>query len=334
MAYLEKTIKSSGGDYTKLTDFETAMDGFDISGYADGVRAMVYDVPDDTLQSYWDGWAGSGAGDLTSTRRIVIQAYDPTDGLTDDGTTSRIEDKIVMFEGTYPFYATIIGLEFHVTNGDAVSWTGNTAAGQDLIVAKCMFRDSAYKGVDCLSLGAPCTAKMGGCLGKGLTFANYGCLIECNDADLTVDVINCTDADGVRGFYSNGSGTINTKNCVSVNESGAEFTNCIETTCLAEEDGDVTNADADDFTAPSTDDYRVYDTNSALYEAGTSAAESWFTTLCTTDFAGTGWRGTPAVGCFEHVAAGPTAKSVTGSLTISGALARKVKFKRAVAGAL
>lgn len=36
----------------------------------------------------------------------------------------------------------------------------------------------------------------------------------------------------------------------------------------------------------------------------------------------------------DLVAAGPTAKAVAGSLTVSGALARKVKFKRAVAGAI
>ncbi|MBW1678189.1 MAG: hypothetical protein JRJ79_16695 [Deltaproteobacteria bacterium] len=38
--YADKLIAPSGGDYTKLSDFEAAYDGVDISG-TDGVRARL-----------------------------------------------------------------------------------------------------------------------------------------------------------------------------------------------------------------------------------------------------------------------------------------------------
>jgi len=64
------------------------------------------------------------------------------------------------------------------------------------------------------------------------------------------------------------------------------------------------NTDGVDWTEPSTDDFTIPDTDSALFEAGTVVTDNWFTELCPSDFAGTLWRSTPSVGCFEYAPEG------------------------------
>ncbi|MCP4149799.1 MAG: hypothetical protein GY757_18790 [bacterium] len=313
-------IAASGGDWTTLAAFEGDHDG-DTPSNGTNCQARVKGVPADSGIVYWNGWQSG----QNATTRVVITAESgsETDGLTDgSGDDAVIEDRQFVHESTNNLYMDWLGLEFHVGNTN-LHFTND--GGGEIRVAKCMFRDSTYQAIWTLGIGAACGYYIGGCLFKGLS-NTYGA-VRGGDADATVVIVNCTFADGARGI-SLGTGTFTAKNCAGVNNSNNDFVNVgTEITNLSETDGDLTDDDADDFTEPSSDDFRVYDTDSALYEAGTTESGGWFTTLCATDFAGTSWRATPAVGCFEYPSGATTHQGAcTDGLGLSEVLAPTMTF--------
>lgn len=295
--HADKLIATSGGDYTTLQAFESAYDGVDISA-TDGVRARIKGAPTGSI-TYWTGWASGQDVDC----KIVVEAEsgcecDGTDGSGDDAV---IGSNQYIYEGTNDLYMDFKNIDFDCPSSyNGITWkTGGT-----LRVSKCLFRDGGKDGVSAESCRTS-NIYVGGCLSKGLSGA-YSSLAKTTDADATIVVINSTAASCRYGFFRS-FGSLTCKNCAAVNSTTADFYGTIsETTCLSDDDGDITNNDSDDFTEPSSDDYTVYNTDSALYEAGTSISDSWFTSLCSTDFAGNSWNDTPAVGCFEYVSAGGT----------------------------
>ena len=300
MADLVKVIDPGGGeDYTKLADFESAYDGNDWSAN-DNLVAQVKGVPNDANIVYWNGWSGVTQ---SSSHRLVIEAYagQETD-FTDDHAGGRIEDRQYVSDSNV-LYMDWKSLEFHVSVHDALQ-LGQDGGGE-VRVTKSMFRDSGNKGILAYNNTVAFNLYVGGCLGKGLAGANYDGFVNINDEDVTCDAINCMAYDCQDGFAEY-SGTLNCKNCAAAGNAATDIRGGVtETTCLEEDDGELTTNDADDFTAPSTDDFHVYDINSALYHSGTAVVDAWFTSLVATDIDGTSWAApNPSVGCYEYPAAG------------------------------
>jgi len=285
------------GDLLSLDAFEAAYGGEDLTE-TDGVRGRVVGTPNDGPIVYWAGWQAG----MTEAIRIVIEAEtDPDlspDGINDAaGDDALITSRQYMHETTQPFCIEFNSLEFDPGSYDILAWTPDNASSV-CKVTKCVLRDlsGSYSAIVVEAAGAG-TLYVGGCLFKEITGTGEAG-INIVGAH-TVKVVNCTFA-GCNSAVIDAGATVTVKNCAAVNELEGDWSNVdVETTCLSELDTTLTDDDADDFTEPTAEDYTVYDTNSALYQAGTTESDSWFTTLCATDFAGTTWGGTPAVGCFE-----------------------------------
>ena len=306
-----------GGDHLTLNAFEDAYDHVDISA-TDGVRGRCKGNVTSS-GTHWTGWQAGQDSGCTILIEPDQSSYWP-DGVNDAaGDDVVVDTNQIISEPTNPMCMDWRGIEFAVSG---LTW-GPDSSGNLLWVTKSVFRDRTDNGIYLGSCGTT-TAYIGGCLFRDCTGAHKQG-IRSDDADATVNIVNCTFAD-YTGNFSNAvwgsAGTVNCKNCAEVNCTSDWNSVDAEVTCLSEIDGDVTDNDADDFTKPSTDDYTVYDASSALYEAGTTENAAWFTALCATDFAGTTWGGTPAVGCFELVATGSPSASPSGtpSATPSGSL--------------
>jgi len=302
--YADKLIAPSGGDYTKLSDFEAAYDGVDISG-TDGVRARLQGTDGTTSNSiYWTGWQAG----QSSSCKIVVEAdsgYE-TDGTDGDGSSVATITKVFSLYGSSngDLYFEVHGIEFDAgsVNSD------NSFTGGDIEITKCLFHD--YTSPATIDFGSTATlsAKIGGCIVRddGHT---YGTAIRSRDADVTLTIKNTTCANcNFRGI-DNSAGTISAHNVAVVNCGDDIYGTVTETdsTLLTEDDGDLSNTDGVDFTAPSTDDYTIADTDSALYHAGTTVSDTWFTSRCSTDFDGTTWdASTPSVGAWEYAAGDTT----------------------------
>lgn len=307
-------VGSPARDYSNLQDFETAYDGNDWSANDDLV-AQIRNVPVDSGIVYWNGWSGVTLG---ASHRIVVEAYagDETD-FTNDAYGGRIEDRQYMFEASNTFYIVFKELELHVAINSSLAWTGNTSAATELIVTKCMDRDSfsgaVRTGIKITSIGGASNIYVMGCLGKNIT-SGYSGLVVCDDSDATVYMYNCTSVSSTVGIIQV-NGTVNAQNCAFA-DNGTDVSGTVsETTNKSQDDGDITFNDADDFTEPSTDDFHVYDSNSNLYHTGTAIADSIFTAWCATDIDGTSWASPPSVGCFEVTGSPPATKLRTLTLT-------------------
>jgi len=294
MAWNVTETIGSDEDWTTLAAFEGDHDGDTPTDGTDCI-GQVKGVPADSGISYWTGWQSG----MDADTRIILEAKSgsETDGKTDaTGDLASIQDRLYMSETTNVLWVIIRDIEF-TASGRGIEWTAD-ASGNTLYVIRCMFRDMSYSGITIDVSSGTSTINIGGCLGKDLD-TNYRAFMNCPDADSTVAVVNCTVANSQHGLFQV-AGTVSAKNVAVTNSDSSDFQGTIsETTTKSEEDGDITNNDADDFTEPSTDDYTVYDTDSNLYHTGTAEAGSWFTSLCSVDFAGTSWASPPSVGCFE-----------------------------------
>ena len=293
--YADKTV-GSGKDYASLALFEDAYDHVDITG-TDGVRARLTGICQTETYKIFAGWQAG----QTSSCKIVItaDAGEFTDGISDGGG-AEINSLLYFTNGaSYPLCVDIIGIEFSGRAG-LIQFT-TTAANNIYRVAKCLFVGTGATGQGIIfgSSGVT-TGYIGGCVFRNFGSA-YGQGINVNDSDVSVTVINNTFDLCYWYAVRRISGSIITKNNATINNATGDFTGTTETTNKSETDGQLTDDDADDFTEPSTYDYHVYNTDSALYEAGTAISDSWFTELCATDFDGTEWRDTPAIGAWEYV---------------------------------
>ncbi|HCV42632.1 MAG TPA: hypothetical protein DGH68_04040 [Bacteroidetes bacterium] len=284
-------VAASGGDYSTLTAWEAGRQGTTPSG--DGVRARVSGELTEPDVIYLSGWQSG----YSSSCKIVITAA--TGQFTDGKTTTsgaRINKRIVVYEQTNDIYLDVVGIQFH-SDLNGIEFN-SSAHGGVVSIARCFFRNN-YVQVNCGC--AAFTVNVGGCVFYNATY-EYGVGVYVYSS-ATVNVYNCTfDSMTFRGVLRL-AGTCVVKNCVVIN-SGVDFDGCTETTNKSENDSTCTDDDADDFVAPSTLDYRVYNTSSALYHAGTAISDSWFTNLCATDIDGTSWYSTPSIGAFEYVASG------------------------------
>jgi len=304
--YADVLIAPSGGDYTALNTFEAAYDGLDMSG-TDGVRARLQGT-DGTSSNfiYWGDWVTP----LSETCKVVVQADDgyETDGFDGDGTTNARNAKTWSVYGTVsePNYFDIKNIEFYNSSVSGVTSPGMCGVVR---ISKCVFRDSAIalgsvilQGV---YSGGTATMYVGGCLIKDQTGTyGMGIRIAADNVNATIVAINNTVYEchyyGIVTTYSNP--TLNAINNAVYSSTHTDVAGLdVDTTNLTGDDADIVNTDGVDWTEPSTDDFTIPDTDSALYEAGTTVVDSWFTELCPTDFAGTTWRTPPSVGCFEYV---------------------------------
>jgi hypothetical protein len=309
----------SGQDRANIAAFEGAHDG---ESPTDGTLCQGRLVGADagTGLQYWAGWQSG----MNATTRIVItaDAANQPDGVNDaSGNKALIQGAWFFSDGSGPdYYIDLIGVEWDLPSTNAFN-LANLTGGQARI-AKCVFRDGPDSAI---KVDSPMTVYIGGSLFKDVaTTGGYDAGIYCGDSGAAVEVVNCTvtGANAVSGYgggiNATGSGvSISVKNCALVNNDTDLNTRnggvINETTNKSEDDGEITSSNADDFTAPSSDDYTVYDTDSALYHAGTQISESWFTTLCSDDLAGTSWNNTPSVGCFEYTTGGSTTIDCTGA---------------------
>ena len=298
--YADKLIAPAGGDYTKLGDFEAAYDGIDISG-TDGVRARVKGVIVDAANVYWAGWQAG----MDVDTRIVVEAES---GSECDGTDATGDDALLAQMNLLNESTQIFNIDFkNLDMGPAGSGMGYFPDGtsSEVRIIKCLFRDiyQAVRALACTTLNL----YIGGCLFKDISgVGNYDQAFQIGDADATVVVINTTVAKVAWKGINQTAGSMTIKN-VAVATGATDISGTVtESNTLSEDDGQLTLTDADDFTAPSTDDYTVYSGGgSALDGAGAVIADAWFTSLCPTDFAGTAWANPPSVGCFELAGAPP-----------------------------
>ena len=307
-------VGSPARDYSTLAAFEAAYDGDGWASSYDNLVAQVRNVPTDSGTVYWAGWSSG----MTSAHRIVVEAYPGQEtNFVDDAYGGRIEDRHVIAEATNAVFMDFRNLDFHVTAAEGIYVQASSSAGQEYRITKCMVRDSSSSGIRVQTVGTT-TVYVGGCLSKAITGA-YNSGFYCRDVDATFYAYSCT-AFGSGGIgFDNFAGTYTAKNCAAASNTDGDFGGTIsETTNKSEDDAEITSNDADDFTAPSTDDFHVYDTNSNLYHTGTVISDSWFTTLCATDVDGTTWDSSnPSVGCYEFPESGGAALSGTNSISVT-----------------
>lgn len=320
----DELIAPAGGDWTTLAAFEGDHDGDTVTSN-DTCQARVKGVPGDTGTVYWNGWQ-SGM-DSTTRIKVIAESGSETDGTDGSGDDAVIEDLQSMTESTNAFYIDWINVE---VNG-VTTYIGFDGGGE-VRIAKCFYRDNTQNGIQASGVNADITLKVGGTLFRDVgTASTYRGAVYISDSSITTpaEIFNCTAV--ANGGANNGNGIAErngaskVRNCACADYGGNDFFSMSDEDYCASKDataggGNSTTVletgDSDDFTAPSTDDFTIYDTDSVLYEAGEARAESWFTTLCPTDLLGTSWRGTPAIGCYELVVAvgGPP----VGSLALLG----------------
>ncbi len=299
MAWYADVTVGTGKDYATLVLFEAAYDGEDLTG-TDGVRGRCTGIVT-TWISYWSGWQAG----QTSTCKIVITADTGqfTNG-KDLGTGAEVNHAFQFDEATNPICIDIVGLELSGFQYPLRLYQdSNNGIFQ---IAKCLIVGTGNGGYIIYPTGCgTTTVNVGGCIIRSSGAGSYGHGIFNNDADVTLNIFNCAFDDHARAVYnSQAAATVTVSNCAAIN-CGADWVGVdTETTDKSENDGTCTDDDADDFTAPSTYDYHVYDTASALYHTGTAIADAWFTSLCATDFDGTAWAVAPSIGAYEYVAAG------------------------------
>ena len=298
MAYYADVTIGSGKEYETLELFEAAYDGISLTG-TDGVRGRLTGICQSTSYVLWAGWQNG----MSSTCRIVLTADtgEFTDGISSGGC-AEINSWMSLSQDTYPLYIDFIGIEL---SGTAAEISGNFGNSSVLRVIKCLFVGAGTGGkaiaIKLYNTGVV-SAYIGGCVFRNFAGA-YNAGVEVNDADATAYVYNCTFAEMSNRGVSQYNGTAIVKNCAAINCVNGDFYSCTETTNLSENDGQLSDADGNDFVAPSTYNYHIQDASSALYTAGTAISDSWFTSLCSTDFDGTAWRATPSVGAFEFPSA-------------------------------
>jgi hypothetical protein len=301
---VDETIGSSQ-DRATIAAFESAHDG---ESPTNGTicKGSLTGVDSSTGWQYWSGWQSG----QNSTTKIVItsQDDDEPDGINDASGSDALVQSIQSINNSTAFYLDVLALEFA---GDYLGiHISSLSGGGELNIAKCVFRDIDTSGVDCLGGTDTYNVNIGGCLFKNTGSSAYKSQIRNNNPNCGLTVINCTcvEMPGYWGaIYAQATGAdIILKNCALADNYNDiyEDNGTVTTTTTASEDGDadftIVTTDGVDFTEPSTSDYTIPDTDSDLYEAGTAITDTWFTTLCATDFAGTSWGSTPSVGCFEY----------------------------------
>ena len=312
---VDELIAAAGGDRLTINAFESAHQGDTPSSGTNCQGRVKGNTESDN--TYWQGWASG----QDATTKIVLKAdtgQEP-DGVTDaSGDKALVDNGQFFLEGTEAIYIDIISLEF--TSIVSFQSDGGGVAN----MAKCVHRDISGDGLTLTAIGSAYTLNVGGSLFKNVGTANYKEIIKTTDADGTLNTINCTiegaTGDAGKGFEQT-AGTAVVKNSALTNNVTDISGTVSETTNKSEDDGDITNNDADDFTEPSTGDFTVYDTNSNLYHTGTAIADSWFTTLCATDLLGTSWNNPPSVGCYEYASAGGATPKGPLGLPLAGAFA-------------
>ena len=293
-----------GGDWTTVAAFEGDHDG-DSPGSGETCQGRIQGVPADTGTVFWTGWQSG----QDSTTRIVMTANSGSecDGTDGSGNDAVVEDQWTLLEGTNELWMDIKLIDF---NGVTLSLQHD--GGGEVRIAKCMFRDQSGNAISIANVTADFQLYVGGCLFKDVATTNWKAAIHHNDPSVAsqVKVFNCTicHSGGLAdaGIYEGTDCDVQATNCAVAGSDRYDISAGVsETTNLCEDDGECDRNDASDWTAPSTDDYTIYDTNSEFYHVGTAIADSWFTTLCSTDFAGTSWASpNPSVGCFEYAAVG------------------------------
>lgn len=304
MAWYADVTVGTGKDHATLVAFEAAYDGENISA-TDGVRGKCTGIVT-TFTVYWAGWQ---AGQTSSCKIVIIPdgSGEYTNG-KDAGTGAEINHYQRLDQTTEPICIDFVGLEFSEQVTSLL--VASTGANNIVRVAKCLFigtGDLGSRGIYVASSGTT-TLNIGGCVFRSYTGTDVhgyiGVGVYTSDDDCTGYVYNCT-FDGFHGaaIYEV-TGNVTVKNCAAINCVHADYRNCTETTNKSENDGTCTDDDADDFTEPSSYDYHVFDTSSALYHTGTQITDDWFDTeLCVTDFDGTTWNNPPSIGAYEYVAA-------------------------------
>lgn len=315
---VDELIAATGGDYTTLTAWEGAHDG-ETPTNGTTCKARIKGNTGDSGNLYWGGWVSG----QNATTYLIITA---DTGCFTDGTNGTGDDAVIdnnswiVDQTTNQLWMDFIGVEF------ACEWALNQSGGGQVRFARCFFRDKSGSAINCVYTGGDITLKIGGCLFTDIGTNSYHGAVKLASSSITttVEIFNTTCIGGFGGIIET-AGTCKTRNCAcsgtgwydgfysvsDENYCAADDTSCNGANSVP--DSTLTLTDADDFTAPSTDDYRIYNTSSVLYEAGESRAESWFTSLCSTDMLGTSWRATPAIGCYELVVAGG-ANAPTGNI--------------------
>jgi hypothetical protein len=295
----------AGKTHSTIQAFESAHQG---DTPTDGTNCTGQCTGDVTAgNTYFAGWQSG----MDADTRIVIEADSGQEADGTAGTGSSIDGILYFTELTNAIFFDLISMEAKSVRLEVNNLSGATS---EIRVAKCLFQGNTGIG-GCIENFNPSVAVniyVGGSLFRDSTTA-YSMGFRSSGSNSYIEGINCTLVGmtgnagyGAKEFSTGGNGTIVLKNC-AIGDCVNDLSAGVATTTCGSEEGD----DADDFTEPSTEDYTVYDTNSALYQAGTPIADAWFTSLCATDFAGTSWAGTPSVGCFELAAGGPTVPDET-----------------------
>ena len=301
---VNELIAASGGDHTTIASFEGAHDG-ETPTNGTNCQGRVKGAITGAL-TYWSGWQSG----QNATTRIVITAEtgSEADGVNDASGDDAIlnDDRWYVNEGTNAIYLDITKIEVNIDANYFLNVVCD--AGGEIRVAKCVIRDGDGYGVTASGNDAAVTIYVGGCLFKDAGENTYKSIILNEDADAVINVFNCTligsnGIDGHGALSSRTSGAVvNSKNCALANNTNDVNTKnggvVNETTNASEDDGDIAITDGVDFTEPSADNYTAV-ASGGLDGAGTAIADSWFTTLCPTDFAGTAWATPPSIGCFE-----------------------------------
>ncbi len=307
---VDETI-GSGQDRANIAAFESAHDG-ETPTNGTTCKGSLTGVDSGTGLQYWSGWVAG----QNSTTKIVLtsQSGDEPDGVNDATGSDALVQGQWFLNNANAFYMDFVALEFDVNTTYAMLVTLD--GGGILNIAKSVFRDGSGYAVGTSGISSAYTINIGGCLFKEVNTANtYKGVIHGGSSNVDISVINTT-IEGASGLWgaiaSRATGEVITlknvalvNNVHDINTSGGTVT----TTTTGSEDGEadftVSFTDAVDFTEPSSDDYTVVESG-ALDGSGTAVTESWFTTLCPTDLAGTTWGSTPSVGAFEIITTGGT----------------------------
>lgn len=290
----------SGGDRASISVFESAHDG-EIPTGSTICQGRVEGTHSGTV--YFNVWqSGQNA---TTYVKVKAEPGKETTGLAASRPTgAAIAGKIWFFEATNVSNMEWSGIEH---TDQLLPQADNNSSFTRVVNCWFDFSSPAYAGQFHAAGVGTGSVKIGGCLFMdNVVGTDDGYGVSLNDADPTLEAVNCTTVGNGVGFQET-LGSVTCTNCAgadsNTNAQATDFSAGVaKTTCFWENDASP-NMDGTDFADKASDDYRP-SSGSAL-DGITTALPSWYTDITSVDMAGVTWNTSdPTAGCYQLVAAG------------------------------
>jgi hypothetical protein len=332
-----RTVKTSGGDYTSLSGWESG-EQRDMTNEHDNAVAECYAMAD-SGGVYFDGWTFPVNTDRSIKARAAAGEQFTKDG--SDGYRLSGTNWVFRIGVNQVVHAKGLAIKnLNTTSGDAACvYYGNVDRGTQLIRLEQLYLHMVNNTAAGDNVGIYCN-----CTSVGTSFEIFNCVISdiryVNFPTSTgqrclyprfgdnFKVYNCTFHNSWYGIYRNGeSNTTDVKNCIStcseINASAEDFrwggstvtgNNNFSADSSAPGTSPTTGITSANNYKPSTGDYRIKDSNADIFDGGADLSATFTTDIrgLTRKLAGSDKASSFDAGAFRSVA------NVTHTIKTSG----------------